>query len=99
MINPESFTLGVMSPKISLKNLSCTLRHINYNALSFVADVNECSSSTRCGGGQRCVNYPGKYRCYCNSPRQIRTVTGQCTSEKKDLLISIQFLIFRLLFP
>ncbi|CAB4042869.1 calcium binding egf domain-containing, partial [Paramuricea clavata] len=43
-----------------------------------VADVNECSSSTRCGGGQRCVNYPGKYRCYCNSPRQIRTVTGQC---------------------
>ncbi|CAB3981878.1 fibrillin-2-like isoform X46 [Paramuricea clavata] len=83
--------------KLTLRNRYVLVRNNVPLPAANVADVNECSSSTRCGSGQRCVNYPGKYRCHCNSPRQIRTVTGECTSEKNDLLISIQFLIFRLL--
>jgi hypothetical protein len=55
--------------------------HVHCNVLYFVADVNECSSSTRCGSGQRCVNYPGTYRCYCNSPAQMITESGQCISK------------------
>ncbi|CAB4042410.1 latent-transforming growth factor beta-binding 4-like isoform X2, partial [Paramuricea clavata] len=36
---------------------------------NIVVDINECSQSVaQCGEGQRCENYCGTYRCYCNSP-------------------------------
>ncbi len=66
----------------------------NYDALYFVADVNECSFLTHCPSGQRCVNYPGTSRCYCSSPGQVLTDDGdQCLGEQKDLLIALGLIL------
>jgi hypothetical protein len=74
-----------------LRNLKYVL---SWYTLYFVVDVNECSSSTRCNAvTQRCTNYPGTYRCYCNSPRQMITASGTCTSEYNDLSVFKNFLI------
>ena len=56
-------------------------------SLYFLVDVNDCSNPARapCGSGQRCENYPGTYRCYCNSPGQIISESGLCSGEKKCL--------------
>ncbi|CAB4025972.1 mucin isoform X1, partial [Paramuricea clavata] len=64
--------------KLTLRNRYVLARNSQPTPAANVADVNECSSSTRCGSGQRCVNYPGTYRCYCNSPAQMITESGQC---------------------
>ncbi|CAB3990733.1 3-oxoacyl-[acyl-carrier- ] synthase, mitochondrial, partial [Paramuricea clavata] len=45
---------------------------------NIVVDINECSQSVaKCGEGQMCENYPGTYRCYCNSPGTY-LVGGNC---------------------
>ncbi|CAB3985000.1 mucin isoform X1, partial [Paramuricea clavata] len=65
--------------KLTLRNRYVLARNIQRTTAANVADVNECLSSTRCGPAQRCVNYPGTYRCYCSSPRQIIIESGLCS--------------------
>lgn len=52
-----------------------------YRSLHLLVNINQCTISNACGIGQRCVNYPGIHRCYCNSPRQILSSNGQCSGE------------------
>jgi hypothetical protein len=52
-------------------------------------DINECSQSvTKCGEGQRCENYPGTYRCYCNSPGTY-LVGGNCEGRQDSMFVCI----------
>ncbi|CAB4004336.1 Sushi domain-containing 1, partial, partial [Paramuricea clavata] len=64
--------------KLTLRNRYVLAKNNQPTPAANVADVNECSSSTRCGPGQRCVNYDGTYRCYCNSAAQMISESGQC---------------------
>ena len=51
--------------------------------LSVLADIDECSQSPpKCGNDQACENYPGTYRCYCNSPG-TNLENGMCEGKKQ----------------
>ena len=63
---------------------------------SFVsADINECSQTPeKCGNGKSCKNYPGTYRCYCDSPGTF-LVDGNCTG---NISLQVHFAIIFLCF-
>ncbi|CAB4014909.1 3-oxoacyl-[acyl-carrier- ] synthase, mitochondrial, partial [Paramuricea clavata] len=69
---------GAGVQRLTLRNRYVLARNNQPTPAANVADVNECSSSTRCGPAQRCENYDGTYRCYCNRPAQMITESGQC---------------------
>ena len=70
----QNFATVQRSKKIYYKIILLTL----HGVCLFVLDIDECSESLpKCDDDQRCENYPGTYRCFCNSPR-TSIVNGMC---------------------
>ncbi|XP_028399458.1 uncharacterized protein LOC114522881 [Dendronephthya gigantea] len=57
-------------------------------------DYDECKyNPSVCDADKLCRNYPGTYRCYCSSPREVK-VLGECTaiiSYEASITINLSF--------
>ena len=61
----QNFATVERSKKIYYKIILLTIHGVCLSVL----DIDECSESpSKCGDDQRCENYPGTYRCFCDSP-------------------------------